>query len=123
MIPVPKCQSCGVPYETGALLDPGIWDRVRDRGFRRCLGFPYEWFIADERALRRHKPQGEVTAENCDSVYVDSMLVSPAICPKCSKPLWTPPSRAVAHEPHAATDRPRVGRSGKLKAGRRGAGR
>jgi hypothetical protein len=64
-------------------------------GFRRCLAFPYEWFIADERTLRRHRPDEVITPQNCDSVYVDSMIQSHPTCPKCGDSIYARGESAV----------------------------
>ncbi len=60
-------------------LFPAVWKQ----GLRRTLDFPYEWYVDDYGHPAAYKPVAPVTAADCDSVYLGSVLTPDLRCPRC----------------------------------------
>jgi hypothetical protein len=76
------CASCGVAFVIGPLFVDYIAE-FRKRGLRRTLDFDYRFY---ERLFdHEHSTEwpSDVSAADCDSIYLGDLIDSETHCPKC----------------------------------------
>jgi len=79
-----RCAGCGLPFVMGR-EDVDFIKELKRRDLQRTLNFNYPSYIQRFEHTNVTPPEGEVTAENCDSIFLGEMIDIEMKCPKCGK--------------------------------------